>query len=115
GREVEVERLQQVPERGRVPRGGLVDEREHAQGGLGQGVVAGQRGQAQQPEGGGRAAGRNRRVLEVLAPGEQAMVGRRGPEAAVLTVGEAVDQRRGEVARGRKPALLERGLVQREQ
>ena len=79
-------------------------------------VLAGERGQAQQPVRGARVAGRDRMVLGVLAAGHQALVVRGGlEEAAALLVGEALDHRVRQLARGGEPARLERRLVQGEQ
>ena len=78
--------------------------------------LAGQARQPQQAERGGRAAGRDRRVLELLAAGDQRLVvGRGGEEAAALGVGEAVEDLVGERARLGEPARVEGRLVEREQ
>ena len=92
--EVEVERLQQVPERGRVLWGDRVQEPQHAERRLLVGVFARERGEPQQAVRGRGGAGRDRRVLELLAPRDQRLVvvgG--GEEAAVLGVGARGRQR----------------------
>ncbi len=71
--------------------------------------LAGERGEPQQPERGGRAAGRDRRVLELLAAGDQRLVvGGGGEEAAALGVGEALEDLVGERARLGEPARRRR-------
>ena len=111
-RQVEVKRLQRVAERERVA---ADHRRQQAQDGQRLGLVAGlarQQRQTQQPVRGGGVPGRDRRVLEVLAPGERLRhAGRRGEEAAVLGVGEALDHLVGERDRLVVPAGLERRLV----
>ena len=78
GGEVEVERLEEVGERLRVAGREAVQQPQHADGPLLVVVLAGQRGEAQQPVGHARVAGRDRVVLEVLAPGDEPLVvGRR--------------------------------------
>ena len=80
------------------------------------GVLAGQRGEPQQPERGRRAARGDRRVLEVLAPRDELLVVVGGrEEAALLGVGEALDDRVGERARLAEPARLEGRLVEVQQ
>ena len=55
--------------------------------------LAGERREAKQAEGRRRLAGRDRAVLELLAAGDERLaVGRGREEAAVLVVGEALDQ-----------------------
>ena len=76
--------------------------------------LAGERGEPQQPERRARRAGRDRVVVEVLAPRDEPLVVVGGrEEAAALGVGEALDHRVGERARLGEPALLERRLVER--
>ena len=96
-REREVERLQEVPEGGGVLRGDRVQQPQHAERRLLVAVLAREPGQPQQPEGRRRRPGGDRRVLEVLAPGDQRLVvvgG--GEEPAALRVGEALEDRVGE-------------------
>ena len=76
--------------------------------------LARQRGEPQQPERGRRAAGRDRRVLELLAARDQLVVGADGEEAAALGVGEALEDLVRERPRLGEPAVVERRLVERE-
>ena len=57
----------------------------------------------------------DRVVLRVLRPGDQSLVVARGVEEATRRVGEPFQDPVGEPARDREPALIERGLVQRQQ
>ena len=116
GGEVEVERLEQVRERRGVLGGDRVQQPQLPERELLVGGVAGERRQAQQPEGRRARTGRDRHVLELLAPRDELLVVvRGGEEAAVLAVGEAREDRVGHAARLGEPALLERRLVQRQQ
>ena len=79
-------------------------------------VLAGQRGEPQQPVSGARVARRNRVVLEVLPARDEPLVVRGGlEESAPLLVGEARDHRVRGRARRAEPARVEGGLVEREQ
>src|SRR6201999_1581702 len=103
-------------ERGRVLRRDRVQEPDHAHRRVLVARIAGQPGEAQQTERGRRGAGRDRRVLELLAARDQRLVvvgG--GEEAAALGVGEALQDRVRERARLAEPARVERGLVQGQQ
>ena len=114
--EVEVHRLQQMPERVRVLRRDAVQQPDHPERRLLVAVLAGQRREPQQAERGGRGAGRDRGVLEVLAPRDQRLVVVRGrEEAAVVGVGEAGDDRVRELARRVEPARVERRAVERQE
>ena len=76
----------------RVPDGDRRQQAQHAERVMLVVGVARQQRQAQQAVGGGGVARRDRRVLEVLAAREAAvLVGRGGEEAAPLDVGEALD------------------------
>src|SRR5215207_11456435 len=92
--EVEVERLQQVPEGGRMLGRDGVQQPQHAERRLLVAMLAGQRAEPQQPERGGRRAGGDRRVLELLAPRDQRLVVvGDGEEAAALAIREALQDR----------------------
>jgi hypothetical protein len=96
-----------------VLRGDRVEEAEDADRPALVLVPAGQRRQAQQPVCRARVGGGDRVVLEVLPPGHELLViGRCLEEAATLVVGDALDHRVGELARGREPARLEGRLVE---
>ena len=112
-REVEVERLQQVAEGGRVLWRQLVQEAQLAERGLlvaCSPVSAASRSSpsaaAEPPPGMGASSRSLRRVSELL------VVGRGREEPAALGVGEALEERVAERARLVEPALLERRLVQ---
>jgi hypothetical protein len=93
-----------------------VQQPDRAERGLLVAVLAGQRGEPQQPERGRRLPGRDRVVLDVLAARDQLLVvGGGREEAAVLGVGEALDDRVGERASLGEPARVERRLVERDQ
>ena len=97
---MEVERLQQVAEGRRVARRELVEQAQLAERGVLVARLAGQGREPQQAERGGRAARRDRRVLEVLAARDERLVVVGGrEEAAALAVGEAREQRRRPSAR----------------
>ena len=116
GREVEVDRLEQVAEGHRIAPRHRMQQAQHADRLLLVARLAGQRREPQQPERRARRARRDRRVLELLAPRDQLLVvGRRGEEAAALGVAEARDDRVRQRPRLGEPARLERRLVQREQ
>ena len=83
-RQLEVERLEQVPERLRVPGRQLVQQAQHAHGLVLVAVLAGQRAEPQQPVGGARVARRDRVVLQVLAARQQPLVVGRGLEEAAV-------------------------------
>ena len=70
-RQIEVDRLQRVPEGVRMAADDRCQDPQDAQRVALVGGIARQRRQAQQPEGRGRAAGRDRRILQVLAAGDQ--------------------------------------------
>ncbi len=77
---------------------------------------AAQRREAQEAEGGGAVAGRDRVVADLLAAGDQLLVvGRGGEEAAALGVAEAGDHRVGQLPRGGEPARLEARFVEDEE
>ena len=101
GASEEVDRAQQVAERERVLRDDLDQQRDQRRAACLVALLAGHPRQAQQAERGGRAAGGDRGVLEVLAAGDQArvVVGDR-EEAAALGVVEALEDGLGR-ARGR--------------
>src|SRR5512132_295464 len=114
GGDVEVDRLQQVAERGRVLRGERVQQPDRAERGLLVAVLARERGEPQQPERRRRLAGRDRVVLDVLAARDQLLVVVGGrEEAAVLGGGGALYDRVGECPRLGEPARVEGRLVER--
>src|SRR5205823_7985968 len=115
--QVPVQRLQQRPEGGGMPRSDLVQQSQDRDGVALVALLAGQLRQAQQAQRGARAAGGNRRVLELLAPHDQGflLVGGGREEAAALGVGKAPDQLLGEARGLGQPALLARGFEQRDQ
>ncbi len=109
-------RLQHVTERAGVARRDLAQQPQHGEARDARTRLAGELGQAQQPDGGARGAGGNGGVLEVLAPHDQLFaVGGGGEEAAVLLVGEARDQLVGQLACVLEPALLAARFKQRQQ
>ena len=116
GGDVEVDRLQQVAERLRVLRRDRVQQPDRAERRLLVAILARQCREPQQGERGGRLAGGDRVVLDLLAPGDQllvVLVGREEP--AVLAVGEALEDRVGERLRLGEPPRVERRLVERQQ
>ena len=93
-----------------------VQQPDHAQRGLLVARLAGEPGQPQEPERGGRGAGRDRGILELLAARDQRLVvGGGGEEPAALGVGEAVEDLVRDPFRLGEPARLERCFVQRQQ
>src|SRR6202035_3274151 len=111
-REVEVSRLEEMPEGERVPRGEWEEEPQDADRQRLVLVVARQPGESQQPQRRGRIARGYRRVLEVLAPHRELRAVRGGrEEAAVGWVGESLDHLVGHthplaVEAGRQAALI---------
>src|SRR5215213_7299883 len=92
GGDGEVDRLEQVPERGGVLGGDRVQQADHAERGVLVAVLAGQGGEPQQSQAGGRLARRDRVVLDVLAACDQPRVVRgRREEAAVVAIREALE------------------------
>ena len=115
GREVEVDRAQQVAEGQRVLGRDRVQQPDQRQRGVLVARLAGHARQPQQAEAAAEAPDGDRGVLEVLAAGDQAgVVGGGGEEAAALRVVEALQDRLGELDRAREPARVERRLVQRQ-
>ena len=109
-REVEVDRAQQVGERLRVARrraGASRRKTETACCSYARSPVsAASRSSAER---GGRVAGRDRVVVDVLAAGDQLLVvARGGEEAAALGVGEALDHRVGGLAGARRTSARRR-------
>src|SRR3954453_23922882 len=105
-----------MAERARMARRDLVQQAQVADAGRLVAMLSGERGEAQQAERGARRAGRDRRVLEVLAARHPLLVVRgRGEEPAALLVGEALEDRVGQRPRLGEPARLERRLVEDEQ
>jgi hypothetical protein len=107
-----------VPERGGDRRGAM--SRSSASTAERVALVLRRRPSARQPQQApsprARAPGRDRGVLEVLAPRDQRFaVGGGREEAAVLGIGEAGDQRVGQRRRLGEPALLAGGFEQRDQ
>ena len=74
GREVEVERLEQVTEGLRVTGGQLVEQPQHRHRSLLVAVLPGERRQPQQAVGGGGVGGGDGVILEVLATGHELLV-----------------------------------------
>ena len=104
---VEVDRPQQVGDRLRVARGDVAEAGAKTDSAwLGVAALAGERGEAQQAERGGGVAGRDRVVVDVLAPGDQLLVIVRGGEEAAAARGRrsARSSRRRSRARRRTSA-----------
>src|SRR5947199_8733137 len=95
-----------------MPRGEREEQAQDRQGMPFVLALPGEQGQAQEGKRGRRVAGRDRRVLEVLASDRKlSLVGRRCEETASFGILEALNHRVGEAHRLVIPACLERGLI----
>src|SRR3954452_3490302 len=102
-----------MAEGGGMLRGDGVQQPDRPEARLLVAVLAGQRGEPQEPEAGGRLAGGDRVVLDVLAPRDQPrVVSGGGEEAAVLGIEEALEDGVGERARLGEPARVEGRLIE---
>jgi hypothetical protein len=105
-----------MAERLGVALGQGVDELERPDGGPLVGALAGQGGEPQKPEGGARGAGGDRRVVDVLAPGDELLVvGGGREEPAPVGVGEALEDDVAEAPGLGEVPLVEAGLVEGEE
>src|SRR5207248_2615678 len=113
GREVEVERAQEMAERGRRLRQWPSGEAEDADGVPLELVVAEDAREPERDEGEHRVAGRSRVIVELLLPAHELLAVRgRVEETASLLVAEQLDGEQRQPSRLVQPALLAGGDVQ---